>query len=96
VGELRGSVAVVTGGAAGLDRGLAEAFGKGMRLVLADIAAGRLAATLQELSESGVTVDVVTDVSDPEAVFRLRDDLRGLRHGPQGSPSSSSTWTPPV
>jgi NAD(P)-dependent dehydrogenase (short-subunit alcohol dehydrogenase family) len=72
--ELTGRVAVVTGGASGIGRALAERFlREGMQVVLADVEEGALAATADELSASGEVLAVPTDVTDPVAVERLRD-----------------------
>ena len=73
--DLRGRVAVITGGAGGIGRAVAErAAAEGMRLVLADIEAGALERTASELEASGADVEaVVTDVSDAASVEALRD-----------------------
>jgi NAD(P)-dependent dehydrogenase (short-subunit alcohol dehydrogenase family) len=70
-----GKVAVVTGGAAGVGLGMAQAFGEvGMRVVVADIDEPELATAVTTLTELGVDVlGVVTDVADACAVDRLRD-----------------------
>jgi NAD(P)-dependent dehydrogenase (short-subunit alcohol dehydrogenase family) len=71
--DLGGRVAVVTGAASGLGRALAERFAaEDMRLVLADVEATALAATVDGLVDGGATaIGVVTDVTDAAAV----DDL---------------------
>lgn len=73
--QLVGRVAVVTGAASGIGRALADRFtAEGMRVMLADVEAGPLAAAAEELRGDGHEVlDVVTDVSDWEAVERLAD-----------------------
>jgi NAD(P)-dependent dehydrogenase (short-subunit alcohol dehydrogenase family) len=73
--ELGGKVAVITGGASGIGRAVAEAAaGAGMKLVLADIEEAALKETDAALSDSGAKVlSVVTDVSDGASVEDLRD-----------------------
>ncbi|MFD4377052.1 SDR family NAD(P)-dependent oxidoreductase [Streptomyces sp. NPDC058486] len=70
-----GRVAVVTGASSGIGAGLARHAAKlGMRLVLADIAADRLAAFAEELRATGAEVEsVVTDVAEPASVEALAD-----------------------
>jgi NAD(P)-dependent dehydrogenase (short-subunit alcohol dehydrogenase family) len=66
--NLRGRVAVVTGGASGIGKAMAARFvAEGMDVVIADIEAPALEATADELG----VVGVVTDVSDPASVQAL-------------------------
>ncbi|MEU1231588.1 SDR family NAD(P)-dependent oxidoreductase [Streptomyces sp. NPDC005828] len=78
----RGRTAVITGASSGIGAGLARhAAGLGMKLVLADIAADRLAEFAGELSATGAEVTaVVTDVADPASVEALADTAY-TRHG---------------
>lgn len=73
--ELRDKVAVITGGASGIGRAMAERFGaEGMRLVLADLEEAALATTVAELAGAGATViGVPADVSALADVEALRD-----------------------
>ena len=73
--ELRNRVAVITGAASGIGRGMAEAFaGAGMKVVLSDVREEALETTTQALREQGATVEsVVADVRDPAAVQSLAD-----------------------
>jgi NAD(P)-dependent dehydrogenase (short-subunit alcohol dehydrogenase family) len=73
--NLRGKVAVVTGGASGIGRALAETFGReGMKVVLADVEPDALAKTAREIGEMGVEVLAVeTDVTKPSDVDRLAE-----------------------
>ena len=68
--ELRGRTVLITGGAAGLGRGMAAAFGRqGARLFLVDIDARTLACTAAALRADGITVATqVGSVTDPEVV----------------------------
>jgi NAD(P)-dependent dehydrogenase (short-subunit alcohol dehydrogenase family) len=68
-----GSVAVVTGGASGIGLAIARRFAaEKIKVVLADVEPGALAASAATLRQTGAEVlDVVTDVSDPEAVEAL-------------------------
>jgi NAD(P)-dependent dehydrogenase (short-subunit alcohol dehydrogenase family) len=73
--ELQGKVAVITGGASGIGRAVAEAAASaGMKLVLADIEEGPLKETDAALGAAGAQVlSVVTDVSVGSSVENLRD-----------------------
>jgi NAD(P)-dependent dehydrogenase (short-subunit alcohol dehydrogenase family) len=72
---LRGKVAVITGGASGIGRSVAErAAAEGMKVVLADIEEGPLSLTAGTLKSSGAEVEaVVADVSNGSDVEALRD-----------------------
>lgn len=70
-----GQVAVITGAASGIGRGLAqEAAARGLRLVLSDIDGARLAALAAELQGQGAEVTTLTaDISDTQQVEQLRE-----------------------
>ena len=72
---LRGKVAVITGGASGIGRAVAErAAAEGMKVVLADIEESPLNLTAGALESSGAEVEaVVADVSNGSDVEALRD-----------------------
>lgn len=83
--DLRGKVAVVTGGASGIGRAMAARFGgDGMHVVVADVEQPALDLTVKELRADGLEVTgVVTDVSSYESVEALRDatlDAYGAVH----------------
>jgi NAD(P)-dependent dehydrogenase (short-subunit alcohol dehydrogenase family) len=70
--DLTGKVAVVTGGAAGIGRGLVEALlDEGARVVIADIEEPVLDASVAELTARGEVTGVRTDVSDFDSVDAL-------------------------
>lgn len=73
--ELNGKVGVVTGAASGIGRAVALRFAaEGMKVVLADIEADRLAATVDEITATGAeAIGVVTDVRHEEEIQALAD-----------------------
>ena len=73
--EFRDRVAVVTGGASGIGRALAERFAaEGMKVVLADVEEAALATAEREMTEAGAKVLAVrTDVSKAEEVDALAE-----------------------
>jgi NAD(P)-dependent dehydrogenase (short-subunit alcohol dehydrogenase family) len=73
--NLRGKVAVITGGASGIGKAVAErAAAEGMKVVLADIEESALKSAEADLSGGGADViGVVTDVSDANSVGELRE-----------------------
>jgi len=74
--ELSGKVAVVTGGAAGIGRGIVGALlDEGCRVVIADIEAPVLTETVAQLAERGDVRGVVTDVSDPASIAALAQQV---------------------
>lgn len=76
MGELDGRVGVVTGGAGGIGAAIGRRFGQeGMRVVLADLQAERLDATVADLRSEGFdVVGVVTDVTDFGSVEHLAEE----------------------
>ena len=79
--DLDGAVAVVTGGARGIGRAIADALAaQGARLALADVLAEELHETAAALRATGATVlPIVADVTDPAhvdaMVARVEDEL---------------------
>jgi NAD(P)-dependent dehydrogenase (short-subunit alcohol dehydrogenase family) len=73
--QLRGRVAVITGGASGIGRGMADVFAdEGMKLVIADVERPALDKAVAELDGAGASVvGVECDVSKPESVAALAD-----------------------
>jgi NAD(P)-dependent dehydrogenase (short-subunit alcohol dehydrogenase family) len=73
MGDLRGQVGVITGGAGGIGMAIARRFGdEGMKVVLADVLAEPLDQAVGQLRAAGVdAAAVVTDVTDFDSVARL-------------------------
>jgi NAD(P)-dependent dehydrogenase (short-subunit alcohol dehydrogenase family) len=70
--DVRGKVAVVTGGANGVGRGIVEALlEEGARVVIADVEEPALDRAVSELSDRGELTGVRTDVSDFASVETL-------------------------
>ncbi|MEE2664978.1 MAG: SDR family NAD(P)-dependent oxidoreductase [Myxococcota bacterium] len=71
--DLEGGLAVITGGASGIGRALADVFAQaGMRLLIADIEPAALDSAVAALRGSGVDAHgQVTDVASPGAVEAL-------------------------
>jgi NAD(P)-dependent dehydrogenase (short-subunit alcohol dehydrogenase family) len=102
--ELSRKVAVVTGAAGGIGLAIAERFvDEGMRVVLADIEAGRLEPAVESLRARGGDVAArVCDVADARAVEALADtayDTFGAVHvlvNNAGVLSGGLSWETPI
>jgi len=71
--ELRGKVAVVTGGASGIGKGIARQLVRaGARVAIADIEAGALVRTAEEIGATPIKVDV----SNADSVGRLAQEMQ--------------------
>ncbi|MFZ8999647.1 MAG: SDR family NAD(P)-dependent oxidoreductase [Ilumatobacteraceae bacterium] len=98
------TVAVVTGAGSGIGAALADAFaGHGCRLVLADVQADALDATVERLQQGGTdVVGVRTDVSRPSDVEQLASttlERFGAVHivcNNAGVAGAGDAWTGPI
>ena len=67
---------MVTGGAAGIGRGITQALlEEGAQVVIADVEEPVLQLAVKELGDSGDVRGMVTDVSSPESVEALATDV---------------------
>lgn len=73
--ELKGKVAVITGGAGGIGKAMGERFlAEGMKVVLSDLRSEQLDSAVNELRGDGrEVIGVTADVSSLESVEALRD-----------------------
>jgi len=72
--DIKGSVAVVTGGANGIGKGIVKALlTRGASVVIADIEEPVIAETVKELSQFGPLDSFVTDVADETSVEALSE-----------------------
>ena len=98
--ELTGRVAVVTGAASGIGRGMAESFlAAGAKVVLADLEAARLEQTRAELATEGDVIAVETDVSKFQQVEALAAEAEkrfGSVHIPSGRSSDDPSGASPL
>ena len=97
--EFKDRVAVVTGGASGIGRAMADRFGaEGMKVVLADVEEEALQRAEGEMREKGVDViGVRTDVSKPEELEKLAQqtlDAFGAVHVVCNNAGVAGAWGP--
>ncbi|MFC1719065.1 SDR family NAD(P)-dependent oxidoreductase [Candidatus Poribacteria bacterium] len=77
--DLRGAVAVVTGGARGIGRAIAKAYAdRGARVAIVDILADQVQATANEMREAGATVlPIHIDITIPSQVDEMVARVKG-------------------
>lgn len=74
--DVEGMVAVVTGGAGGIGKGVVAALARrGASVVIADIEGSTIDATVAELADLGAVSGKRTDVTDEESVAALADHV---------------------
>lgn len=74
--ELRGKVAVVTGGAGGIGKGIVKALlDEGAKVVIADVEKPAIDAAVAELSGLGDVRGIQVDVSDADSVESLAEQV---------------------
>ncbi len=79
--RFQGQVAVVTGGADGLGKGISKRLAKeGATVVIADANQHKLQVTLEELKSMGSVSGIVVDISDEESVIQAFEQVE-KRHG---------------
>jgi NAD(P)-dependent dehydrogenase (short-subunit alcohol dehydrogenase family) len=70
--SMRGHVAIVTGAAQGVGKGIATALlERGAAVLVTDVEDGKLAATADELAALGQVEKVVADLRDPQSARRI-------------------------
>ncbi len=102
--DFKDRVAVITGGASGIGRAMADRFAaEGMKIVLADVEEGALDSARKELADAGAdTLTVVSDVSQAEEVKALAEktlDKFGGVHivcNNAGVAAGGVTWNQPL
>ena len=103
--DFEGRVAVVTGAASGIGRGMAEAFaGAGMKVVLSDVREEALETTTKALRDAGATVEAVAaDVREADQVDALArrtldafDAVHVVCNNAGVASSSSLLWEAPL
>ena len=78
--QLGGKVAVVTGGASGIGKGIAQRLiAQGMKVVIADVEQGSLEKTAAEIGATGIRVDV-SDIDSVQALAAEVQERFGAVH----------------
>src|SRR5436305_4518527 len=74
--ELGGKIAVVTGGAGGIGKGIVKALlDEGVTVVIADVEQSALDAAVAELGGRGAASGILVDVSDADSVEALAEQV---------------------